>query len=561
MPSSDLCAWGVCLSPLVVEGERLFGFAEYLAALALMVLAWTTADVRYRFRIRIAPLPLRGITFAVVASVGLLTLLTDVWVADRLLVPRGDLITTAQWRAVLGLLFLITFLLWAWFAFIQPPTFRPANAKRFAQALYASILKGDQNELAVIADELASSMPSLVRHAPTRRGNEEPLSEAAQYAHDILLLIADRRFCRAIVARSPGTALSLFVEMAELEKYDIGIETFGQNLVAEALDNRDSFLFHETEGYQTGFMGYLKPLSSAIFANYRLVEDVGSLLDPWWDTKWDASQWRAYCRITLLTFKSYMDAGRGQHSYVLHRAIHHISRSADDLYTLDGIDNARWDSDPMQRLSASLEFIKDAVVQMDGFLPPRIYLRIRERASWRRSMADLLADAALELMCVAATVKSPKSLAWTVQHNKTWRTFFNFGSLSGPAGKVFKFKLRRLIFDRIKVLERFGDYQAAYLLGLCLNVMGLELLKFKNLDHDMDSRALHQALLNWTRKNYASLHLRDPYVAQACLLEGLSFDEANNRLCRESGLGRRFEKTVTSLKLDPPAPPLSNRNS
>lgn len=32
-------------------GQKLFGFSEFLAGLALMVLAWTIADVRYRFRV------------------------------------------------------------------------------------------------------------------------------------------------------------------------------------------------------------------------------------------------------------------------------------------------------------------------------------------------------------------------------------------------------------------------------------------------------------------------------------------------------------------------------
>jgi hypothetical protein len=37
-----------------------------------MVLAWIIADVRYRLRVRTAPIPLPGITF-LVAAVGMLT--------------------------------------------------------------------------------------------------------------------------------------------------------------------------------------------------------------------------------------------------------------------------------------------------------------------------------------------------------------------------------------------------------------------------------------------------------------------------------------------------------
>jgi len=68
---------GVCFIPLDGSGQKFFGFSEFLAGLALMVLAWTIADVRYRFRVRTAPIPLLGITFSVVATVGVLTLLTS----------------------------------------------------------------------------------------------------------------------------------------------------------------------------------------------------------------------------------------------------------------------------------------------------------------------------------------------------------------------------------------------------------------------------------------------------------------------------------------------------
>ena len=104
----EQCFVGVCFIPLDGSGQKFFGFSEFLAGLALMVLAWTIADVRYRFRVRTAPIPLLGITFSVVATVGVLTLLTDLWRAEQWLVPKGNLLTPASWQAILGGLFLLT---------------------------------------------------------------------------------------------------------------------------------------------------------------------------------------------------------------------------------------------------------------------------------------------------------------------------------------------------------------------------------------------------------------------------------------------------------------------
>lgn len=262
--------------PLDANAPKFFGFSEFLASLALMVLAWTIADIRYRFRVMTAPLPLQRVTFSVIAAVGLLTLLTDLWRAEQWFVPAGNLLTPASWQAILGGAFLLTFLSWSWFAFIRPPAYSKRNAMRYAQTLYRFILKGDPTELSIIADELTYSIKSLVQYAtdrgelknyrlPQEEGKKpkEPPKVTA-IANDIMLLIADKRFCRAIVKSSSGTALAVFREVADTKKYGIQIETFSKNIVNEALANKNSFLYHEAEGYESGLIGYHKPLSQAM---------------------------------------------------------------------------------------------------------------------------------------------------------------------------------------------------------------------------------------------------------------------------------------------------------
>ena len=108
--SSDHFFGFIRFIPLDADAPKFFGFSEFLAALALMVLAWTIADVRYRFRIMTTPLPLQKLSFAVVGAVGILTLLTDLWRAEQWLVPEGNLLTPSGWQAILGGMFLLTFL-------------------------------------------------------------------------------------------------------------------------------------------------------------------------------------------------------------------------------------------------------------------------------------------------------------------------------------------------------------------------------------------------------------------------------------------------------------------
>ncbi len=562
--SLDYCYGFMCFVPLDANAPKFFGFSEFLAGLALMVLAWTIADIRYRFRVRTAPLPLQAITFTVVSSVGILTLLTDLWRAEQWLVPRGNLLTPSMWQAFLGGIFLLTFLTWAWFAFIRPPVFGKRNAQRYAQTLYGAILKGNPSELSIIADEFAYSVRSLVHYATDKgelknyRMQEdenaqllENIPQVTAYSNDILLLIADKRFCRAIVEFSPGTALAVFNEINETQKYGIQVEVFAKNIVNEALVNKDSFLFHEVEGYESGLIGYHKPLSQAMFSNYKMAEVIGTLLDPDWDKrKWDAAQWTAYCRTVLMVFRDYVDQKCWSHSFVLYRATGYIEHAVSDLYTIDGVANSSWDDDVQARLRVIVEFIKDAIEILDRkAVPEYIQLRVREN-SRANTFYDRLASMIFEIIFSASAVRSPYSQSWLIQHNFVWGELFNFNRLDGAAARVVKFKVRRLIYNEVIRMNKFPNFKGARILSFCLNVMGL---CTRGGDSFRDSNGLHKAILAWTKNNYAALHTRNPRVAEACLINGITYEKENLRLVKTLPAdGLRTESEHIYLDLLPP---------
>ena len=561
--SSEYCYKFLCFVPLDANTPKFFSFSEFLTGLALMVLAWTIADVRYRFRISNSPLPLQGITFSVVASVGILTLLTELWRAEEWLVPRGNIITLAVWQVILGGSLLLTFLAWTWFAFIRPPRYGKRNAKRYAQSLYRVILKGSSPELSIIADEFSCSVKALVHYA-TDRGEfknyqtqkdegalEEP-PKVTGYANDILLLIADKRFCRAIVESSPSTALAIFNEIGETKKYGIQIEIFAKNIVHEALTNKDSFMFHEAEGYESGLIGYTKPLSQAMFSNYRMVECIGTLLDPdiSGKTQWDATQWEAYCRVVLMTFQDYVENHFGMHSYVLFRANGYIESAVSDLYKLNGMANSSWDEDTQARLRVVVKFIKDAIKILDKMdVPQHIRLRVREQSVASETFYDHLARMIFEVIFHASAVKSPRDLNWWIQHNTVWWELFEFNNPDDAAAKVVKFKVRRLIYKEIVEMRKFPNIKGAKILGFCLNVMGLTVNENESYN---DSKSLHKVILSWTKKNYAWLHSYNPQVAAACLVDGMTYDAEKQRLVKTYPAGGlRREAQYVYFDVDP----------
>lgn len=557
------------MPPGEATSPKIFGFSEFIGTLALMVLVWTLADVKYRFRVAVAPGALYLTTFVLMAAIGVLSLLTEVWRAQGWWLPRMAGLSYALWQMILGMLFFGTFLTWMWYAFIRPPVYGRRNAKRYAHQLYRVVLKGSPTELPVIADELSRSAKTLIRYASdkgefknyklqegaetddSKKKNKVP--EVTSFADDILLLIADKKFCRHIVESSPITALAFFQEIGSTRKYGVPIEIFAKNITNEALENKDSFLFHESEGYHSGLIGYHKPLSQTMYANYNMVEVIGTLLDPdiFRKEKWDASQWEAYCRIVLMTFRNYVEHGHGGHSFVLYRAQGYIEHAAFDLYKINGMVAGTWDDEVRHRLEVVVRFLKEAIrILNEKGSPSYVELRIRNDHSVS-SVYDNIAKMIFEVMFAASAVRAPRDLCWWIQHNSVWGELFNFSNSDGVASKIIHFKVRRLLYNEIVDMSRFPNFKAAKILGFVLNVLGL---RFRSEKYFRDSNALHKAVLSWTRRNYAWLCTYNPRVAEACLVDGITYDQENLRLVQTyPAEGLRREPAYVYLELDPPS--------
>ncbi|MEY3788735.1 MAG: hypothetical protein RLZ75_2943 [Pseudomonadota bacterium] len=561
----EKCYWLLCFSPLDISpSTKIFGFAEFIMALTLMLIVWMLSDVRYRFRIAVAPSrwSMNKVTFYLMLTIGILALMTEVWRAEVWWLPHTVVISYSIWQMILSLLFFGNFLTWMWYAFIRPPVYGKKNAKRYAQTLYRYILNGSSADLPVIADELSHSAKMLIRYAVNNedkfrndaKGDSEKeikIPEVNEFADDILLLIANKKFCRHIIESSPVTALALFQEIGATKKYRVPIEIFAKNITIEALRNKDSFLFHESDGYYSGLLGYYKPLSQAMYANYRMVEDIGTLLDPDFSEskEWDASQWEAYCRIVLMTFRSYVMDGYGQHSFVIYRAKSKIEHSVFDLYKLNGITDGSWNNNTYQRLRVVVQFIKDAIEILNSQGTPKyLQLRIRDSQSVG-SIYDNIAEIIFEVIFAVSAVREPSEHCYEMQHNSVWIELFNFDRNDGAAAKIIHFKVRRLLYNEIADMLRFPNFKGAKILAFILNVMGFEFRKEK---YFRVGNALHKAVLSWTKKNYAWLHSYNPRIAEACLVDGISYDQQNQRLVKTyPAKGLRREPAYTYLELNP----------
>lgn len=503
-----------------------------------MVLAWTMADTRYRFRIRTAPIPLEIITFWVVSIIGCLTIMTDLWRANGLPVIKGKLISPAGWQALLAGIFFVTFLNWVWFAFIKPSKYGKLTSKRYIAVVYEYVLRGSKHDLAVVADELARSSQNLIFFG-TDFDNKAPdedvlrkLPHVEAIANDMLTLISDKRFCKAVIESSQNLALRLFIEIEKSKKYGVVLGIFSKNILTEAIKYQDSFLYHESDFFESGFFGSNRPLSRALFGNAIMVEKLEVTFDVSFEFEktWTIKELQAYVRAFLVFCIGYIKEGSPRHSFVLTRTIGIIVQKSSSLHTVNGVANS-WDSEPVQTLGVILRFLKDAVKMLDEREKPYNHtLRIRERYAFpNHSIYDTFSKAMYDVIHNASYINNPWWDCWSIHHNTILESVFDFYSKPGRASRIIQHKLRRQIYDEITRMEVFPNFQGARILGFCLFTMGFQVSK----EHSGENvYALHKVIIKWVRSNFKTLHQRNSKVSSACLFTSISYDEENNRLVR-----------------------------
>lgn len=553
----------ICLAiPSNTASSSIFGFTDFVSTLALLVVVYTITDACFRFRIAVAEPNLLALTFYLVAILGSLVLLTDIWVAQGWLVPM--LMSQAVWRGILGGYFLVVPLAWLYYGYVRPPIFSKNNYKQFARELYKAILKGSDSELPAIANELARSASSLVEFSrPVRRhrhNDETKLNDTRElnvsdYAHDLIFLLGNRKFCRHIVASCPVTAIAFFEHMTLTKSYEIPIGAFASNISAEAILNKDSILYHEGDGYTSGLMGYHKAFSQALYGNFSLIEKLASNgrspLDIAYEIKraWDAEQWEAYGGAVLITLTDYVASGSwGRPAYALYRGLEDISHSCMDVYKLAEVEGDYYSSDIFKRLNVAVHSLKAAIDAIEKREPvPQTLLRIRDKNRSIPDLYDHIADAIFEIILNASSLKRPREKCWSVHYNAVWSDLFTMNQ--GKAWRLVQRKVRRLLYDEICQLDSFPNYKSSKVLGFCLNVMGPKLVSKDFFGYGQ--YALHKVVLAWTKKNYLKLRQVHPEVAESCLIGSISFDEQGARIVKTYIKGLNREAPKEYLELSP----------
>jgi len=527
------CLGPVCFFHLDPAAPKIFGFAELLAGLALIVVAWTIADFRFKFRIATAPIPVVRISSIIVMSVSVLALLTDLWRAEAWLVPGGGPLTSASWQFLLAAAFLGAFLLWVWYAIVSPPAFGKLNANRFTLRLYQVIYHGSEHEVAVAADELMRSIPKIIRHSTNlenpfdiRRFAERgtiKIPEVESCANDILSLIAYPRVCRIILAQSPGTIVNLFVEIARSKRFHVSAGTFGRNILREGLAQKDSPFYQESDEYEVGLIGHIKPMTTAMFGSYDVVLGQSHMFEQQWEDRvdWTHVELRGYCNVVLLTLEDFLRREEVEQSTVIAAAVSYIEESLKDEFASHNIVSIH-ESSAANNLRAVLNFCQKSVRLMNGSAAlSKLPFYTKHRG---QHYQFVLFDYWVELIYQAIIrTNSLKSGTWDSRNLQLliWDQIFTNAAFRSRPGRSILKRLRRKMYQSVKDLQRLPLYPGARVISFCLIVMdGSD----GQGNYGREGKALYRVVKGWMRRHYARLHESNAIIAAECLPAPYAYD-------------------------------------
>jgi hypothetical protein len=519
---------------------HLFGFAEFITALAVLLALFSMTSVRYRFRVKITPfVPIDKFAYYSFIFVGVFTLILEYFYAKGWRLPE-IFSNSLNMQAFLGALFFSPVALWIYFAFIKPPRFGWMNARRYYDCVTDAILSGTNEELSIVANEISQSSKSIIRYAknfnPKAAENREAILRSL--AHDILLLLGYKRFCQYVMSSSPGLGVNLFSQITKQQAYELPVNQLAVNLFSEALINSDSILYHEDSLYESGLIGYCKPFSESLFSDYHLVETLNRTGRTLFDVSykitsvWNSSQIEAFSSCLLIFFKAYLSnlvANTASiYSITFATGLEKLVEENGYESAIPGIGgNKSVRVEYINKLNERVQCLGQVIWQInstDGL--PSCRLR-SSNDPHIKDFYDTIVDAMLNVIFEASYVKCDVDFCWTTQYVIV---FFRFFSDPCRYNKIVSHRLRRAIYNKIKELQKFPNYKYIRILGFFLNTMGLTLSDKSNRNKGVN--ALHKVILNWTKHNFMKIFYYNNEIAEACLMGAVTFDKKQLKLVK-----------------------------
>ena len=527
-------------------------------------------DIKFRFRVSVAPIPILSLAFWISFLVGVMLLYLQLSQNKGWEVP-GFLTDFALIQTILGGLFFTVVFLWVAFAFwMRLSVFCSVNKKQFKQQINGAFLRSLNQELPIIANELGRSIRNIVKHAPlcsdVQKQGEKFWNKSTiqNCAYGLLHIMANGKFCQAVVSQSIWTAIALFSEMEIQKKYDLPVREFVRNVFTEALKNKDSILYHESS---LGFHPDYKPFTLSLFGNFDLMEGLTIRgrcpldIDYKFQCEWGDQEFEMYCNCLTTFSKAYIarikEDGGYIHSYAYNIGLRTVTEVA-ERFRFEIKAEKYWDTPAYRLFSKSVDFAEStlSLFEDEAFQElPLTACKVKIAGNPIKSMDiyDWICQLIYDLMLTAAYIQEPFDNSWHVQQLIFDRLFIGFFNLkSSKAIRIIKHRLRRKIYDGIRQLldPKMRNYQSARMLGFWLNVNGLNQRQPQKNDRRYEYFPLQKMILSCVKKNFWKLYCDNPELAESCLAGRITLDKINHKLVYSSRNTGSNPSSTFSFDLD-----------
>ena len=494
-----------------------FSFTTFVTAMAILILAWTNTDYRYKFRFYTS-FVLPSVLLILVFLLGLVTVVNDY-------VHFSFIWSYPTWQLIFSVILLLLIFYWAFSCFVKSPKFNWYNHSRFRKAFQDVVFRRNYQEMTSLVGDFRNSIQNIIHFSKNQYEIENcKLSEKEKNALRIIDLIGNDFFAKAVVDTDVRVAVDLFKEVKEKNKINHGIKVFAGNFITQALINENSFLYTETK-YTNGSFSYYKPVITAIYSDYNLVHEIPELLWPHYSLtkQWNSLQVKAYSALLLECIKSFFKDWH--HDFFFMDKFDDLTSLTMKIRDLNNFSGNLMKCEEWCMYKEVICFYGNLIRALSAVQVPE---RIRNKYSKDcefNNLLDIIADSIVDIMNWVSDVKGPNR--WLIQYSNFWHIIFHTES-DKDSVKLLMFKLRRAIYWTIK--EDAG-YMGISIHLTILNIMGLT-NNCKTKRFFKEDYILHRWLLLYTKYNLWDYYQRKKQYVDTCMPDGMSIDTNTRELVR-----------------------------
>lgn len=546
------------------EYTPLLDISGFLGILAFSVAVFTLTSPRFQIRQSTAIISFRPLFFCClfISTVILFSIETCILYSIR--IPKCFNPNTINYIITATIALLILY--WMMICFIRPPRFSRFTARHFYRQAYVHIANGSKEEMLALAREIMREAPRLIRHTPRRKRHhfedDKPvkLSALQTHAYYLNMLLSDTRFCDVVAKEIPSFPAHMVETAVEFKRYDAPIHLMVRRVVIAMLNSPGSALFVENEWLGQGFIGEAKPITRSIFGNWHLLESYELGLEAPLDLdypharSWDTDAWRVYFGMAREYVRGLTSTGSvNWNTQGIRHILETTGRAYEQLGDLKKYEDTFSPYNPTWHAKEANDFLNHLVKAFDESKGWVGFDR-RDNFSYGHDLSSKIAVLLFDAIFNAAQVNTKEFRMWNVQYSIVWAPIERHEIRDTAIMKMVRRKLRRMIWDEIVRMDDFPNYKGAAYVRFCLNVLGFydESVHRKN-TLERDSWALAKVIAGWMKKNYQTIAISHPPVAEAMLPANIEYHRDAQTLLRTHDDTLTGVPRLNTFALDPPS--------